>query len=132
MGKIRSCFQKEQPFEFYTIEYNGEVVATVRNLTLSEKGWLFSSYRTNPIGYKVARMYLALGGQKRVGREGWIFKEDVTEDVLNKLELDTPEIFWRIDLKLDEIEAEYMEAKAGILKNLNELSGSTLTPETQE
>lgn len=121
--KIKSCFTKDQPHEFYLIEFEGEVIATVRDLTLSEKAYLFNLTGGNPLSWKVERMVVALGGKKPKGKEGWIYKEEITSEVISKFELDSPKIFWLIDFKLEEIDKAYREQKEAILKNLNKLSG---------
>jgi len=124
--KIKSCFGEKQPAEFYQVELDGEVVATIRNITYSERGILSQFiYKSDFQNYTLNRMLYCLGGKNKKGEEGWNFKEEVTLENLDKMANDNPILFYTINTKINEVEKDYKDNVEGILKNLNKLSDST-------
>ena len=118
---------KEQPAEYYFVEFEGEKVATLRDLTCRERDFLISKYiKTDSYHeYELARLCKMLGADLKVGEEGWIFPEKANVETLEKLALSHKELFFTLTIGAEQASENYQKNREAIVKNLKELSSST-------
>jgi hypothetical protein len=118
---------KEQPAEYYFVDFEGERIATLRDLTCSERDFLIAKYlKTDSYHvYEIARLCKMLGADKKIGEEGWEFKEKPSIDVLEKMSLNDPDLFYTLLFHANRANDQYQANKEGIVKNLKEQFSST-------